>query len=110
MRDHIDEPFGAEQVAEHIGVSRRRLEQCIKEATGQTPYEFICSLRVEHAQQLIRDEALPLQDIAKACGFRDGRHLRKVFAKITGQTPSKFRQAIDEASGPALAWADTQRP
>lgn len=108
VRDRIHEPFGAEQLAEHVGISRRRLEQCVKEATGQTPYEFICSLRVEHAKQLIRDNEMKLSEVAKACGFRDSRHMRKVFAKFVGQTPSQFRQALVRGSASQDVDVDTE--
>jgi LacI family transcriptional regulator len=102
VRDHIGEMFGAEELARNLGITRRRLEQCIKDATGQTPYEFICALRVEHARQVMQEESLSLEEVAKTCGFRDARHLRKVFVKFTDQTPSDFRRQLaspwDDAS------------
>jgi len=94
IREHIGEMFGAEELARHLKISRRRLEQCIKEATNRTPYEFICSLRVEHAQGTMQEHSLTLEEVAKACGFRDARHLRKVFTKFNDQTPSDFRKQL----------------
>jgi AraC-like DNA-binding protein len=56
---------------------------------GTTCSEFIYSLRLDHAEHLVRRRALlgasrPLSDIAYACGFRDYAHFARKFRKRFG--------------------------
>ncbi len=94
VREHIHEAFGAEELARYLGITRRRLEQCVKAATHQTPYEFICALKVEHARQMLGNKNTSIHQIAKSCGLRDSGHLRKIFVKFTDQTPSAYRKQL----------------
>lgn len=91
IRDHMSEQFNAEQLATAIGLSRRRLEQCVKEATGRTPYDFICMMKIDRACKLMQEGSFTVEALAGLTGFRDGRHFREVFNKYTGITPSKYR-------------------
>lgn len=100
-REHLDEPFGAERLDEHAGLSRRQLEYRFHKCFGTTPYAIISKLRVERAMiKLKASNALSLSDIAAACGFSDLRHFRHSFERITGQSPAQFREENAVAAPP----------
>jgi LacI family transcriptional regulator len=93
VRDHIEEPFGVEALLNASGVSRRRLEYGFRTELGCTPHEYICQRRVERAKQmLLTSEHVSLRAVAEGCGFRDGRHLRRIFMRWTGQSPKQYGQ------------------
>ncbi len=94
-RDHVDEMFGVERFEKLLPVSRRRIEQLFQRVLGQTPYEYICHVRVIRAKELlVREEKMAIRDVAAACGFPDTQRLRLVFQRLTGKTPTDYRQGL----------------
>ena len=63
-----------------------------KAATGQTPYHYLMELRLAKAQSMLMDRALPLTDIALACGFSSHAHLSTAFRARFGVAPSAYRR------------------
>ena len=101
MREHLDEPIGIEQVAEHADVSRRRLEQRFRRTLGCSPHDYLCRLRIERAKELLRrPQAVKLQQVANACGFANVARLCVVFRRSTGQSPMTFRRTARQNSLP----------
>ena len=64
----------------------------IKQATGQTFIQLLTRIRLENAEQLLRDTALPVADIAAAVGYESSEHFIRTFRRHTGETPSTYRQ------------------
>jgi AraC family transcriptional regulator, positive regulator of tynA and feaB len=83
--------FGPGEVAAEMGISLRYLQKLFTQR-GSTCSEFIYSLRLNHAAQLLRRRASlgtnqPLSEIAHACGFRDYTHFARKFRHRFGQPP-----------------------
>ena len=64
----------------------------IKQATGQTFIQLLTAVRLENAEQLLRDTAMPVSDIASAVGYDSSEHFIRTFRKHVGLTPSGYRQ------------------
>lgn len=93
VRDHIDEPFGVERLPSVVPVSRRWLEVRFKQCLDCTPLEYIRRARVDRAKELLRSiTPYSMGQVAAAAGFTDAAHLRKVFHRVTGMTPSRYRR------------------
>lgn len=71
-------------MAEAAALSPRQLQRALKSTTGFTPHDLLKVLRV---QQSFRQEYLLL--------FADQSHFTHSFRKVTGYTPSRFKQAFD---------------
>ena len=63
-------------------------------ATGITPLEYQRQLRLERAAELLAGTGLTVEAVAARCGFRDPRHLRRLFADRYGRPPSEARAAL----------------
>ncbi|MCY0854617.1 helix-turn-helix transcriptional regulator [Cupriavidus sp. D39] len=50
------------------------------------------ALRLERARALLRDTALPLAQVAIACGFSDQSHFTHVFSRALGVSPGNWRR------------------
>lgn len=59
------------------------------------PYQYLLTLRVQHAQKLIKTGEYTFEEIAQYCGFSDASHFNKMFKKIMGETPGSFRNHLD---------------
>ena len=74
-----------------IGYSRIRLFSLFKDYTGQTPGEYLRGVRIEKAKELLAESSLTTAEIAKACGLGDPAHFCRLFRKMTGFTPIRWR-------------------
>jgi len=61
-------------------------------ATGRTPHEWLTKLRLERAQELMRNPKMPLTEIALAVGYQTPSAFSAAFRRDTGMTPSSFRR------------------
>jgi transcriptional regulator GlxA family with amidase domain len=89
--------FGVEQLAREVGLSRRQLQRRVRELTNETASEFIRTMRLERAAQLIDQKAGNVSEVAFMVGFRDPRHFSRVFQKYYGTPPSRW--AEDKENG-----------
>ena len=62
-----------------------------KESIGFTPLEFIQKKRIDHAQKLLLDEDLSVQEISTRVGFSDSHYFSRYFKKTTGFSPTEYR-------------------
>ncbi|MGA2254703.1 MAG: XylR family transcriptional regulator [Thermoguttaceae bacterium] len=93
MRDHLHEVFRLERVLEHLDVSRRLLHERFQHWLGHPPYEYLCSLRVERAKQLLSiPNRVKMRKIAAECGFSSAARMRLVFQRTTGMTPLEYHR------------------
>jgi AraC-like DNA-binding protein len=70
----------------------------LKRETGKTFSQFLNELRIEKSKKLLREETLPVLDIALAVGFNNQSYYSLVFKKLMRQTPLEFRKAPFSAS------------
>ncbi len=77
--------------------------QLIKQATGHTFIQLLTAVRLENAEQLLRDTPLPVADIASAVGYESTEHFIRTFRKHVGLTPSGYRQEKRTQYGAASA-------
>jgi len=78
-------------LARIAGMSERNLTRVFKRATGISIHDFRERLRVERARDLMRNPTLTLDAVAAACGFANGRQLRRVWTARYGEPPSAGR-------------------
>lgn len=83
--------FSLEEVARASGLSVSRLSHLFKEETGATVRGFVESLRLQHAEQLLRVTSLSVAEVAFACGFEDPFYFSNRFRRQTGVSPREYR-------------------
>lgn len=93
IRKEIAHLRTVEDVLALLGSSRRPLERRFRAALGQGIYEIMQEARIDYAKRLLVETDLKLIDIAAAAGFGDSRMLSVLFRRITGSTPSAWRQS-----------------
>jgi AraC-like DNA-binding protein len=69
-------------------------------ATGLSPHQYVLRVRIERAKIHLIDDRLSIAEVSKLVGFRTQEHFTKVFRRVVGVTPSKFREELaSDASG-----------
>ena len=94
IHDHLDEPFGIDQVVRATSISRRQLETRFRQVLGCTPYDYLSRRRTERVKQhLAAPGKVKLRTVAAVCGFPNVERMRLVFKRLTGMTPLAYHQA-----------------
>lgn len=81
--------FDKEQFAFAMNVSSSLLYKKIKALTDQSPTDFIKTVRLEHAMQLLKTKNYTITEISEMCGFASAGYFSTVFKKQFGFSPSE---------------------
>ena len=92
MENHIADPLSLKQLALLSSISPRQLNRIFIEKIGQSTMSVYRNLRLEKADNLVRQTVLSLTEIALATGFSSSAHFSKAFQEKYGSPPSFFRQ------------------
>jgi transcriptional regulator GlxA family with amidase domain len=79
-------------MATRSGLSERGFHRRFRRATGQAPADYIQSLRVEEAKQILETTDMPIDDIAGEVGYSEPSSFRAAFRKRVGISPSVYRR------------------
>jgi AraC family transcriptional regulator of adaptative response / DNA-3-methyladenine glycosylase II len=86
------QPVQLPDIAAKLGVTDRHLRRIFAAAHGVTPIDFLTTQRLLLAKQLLTDTALPVAEVALACGFESQRRFNAVFAERCRLSPSRLRR------------------
>jgi len=101
MEEHLEEPLTIPAIAARLKVSQRKLERLFRAHTGTSAVGHYRMLRLELARVMLTHTALPVRDVALACGFSSLSHFAKSFSAQFGKRPRDYREAWpDDASVP----------
>jgi DNA-binding response OmpR family regulator len=82
--------LSVEDLSRHVGMSRSSLYNKILELTGQTPVEFIRSVKLDRAAVLLEKSDMNVAQIAYSAGFSTPHYFAKSFKTKFGMLPSEF--------------------
>ena len=67
-----------------------------KNETGTTVRDYILNIRIKKAKELMKDNNYKIIDIAIAVGYQDASHFNRAFKNITGMSPNRYRQLLED--------------
>lgn len=92
---HIDdEDFSVEMLGKEIGMSRAQVHRKLRAITNQSASEFIRTFRLKRAEDLIRQDAGNIAEIAYQVGFNSQAYFTRCFQQQYGCTPSEYRKRL----------------
>lgn len=80
------------RMVKRAGLPERTFKRRFKGATGYAPVDYVQTLRVEEAKQMLERTSDPTDMIAHAVGYEDPAFFRRLFKRKTGVTPARYRQ------------------
>jgi AraC-like DNA-binding protein len=87
--ENLNQPLSLSELAGMTGLSMWRFATVFRQQVGVAPHRYICRLRLERAQALIR-EGVPAATAASEAGFYDQSHLSRHFKNVFGMTPGQY--------------------
>ena len=94
LRTHLTEDVDLEKLAKDSGLHPTYFHKLYTAAFAHTPAENLMRYRVRRAWQYLRDDNMPMAEIARRCGFSSQSYFCRTFKKYTSQTPSQYRQGL----------------
>ncbi len=94
IREHYMEDLSLTSLAAKYNISMGHLSRMIKEHLQVNFSDYIATLRIQRAKELLRDDSISIQEIGEIVGYNDYFYFTKVFKKIEGISPSKYRKSI----------------
>jgi len=91
IEEHYADRISIETLAQLINIGRRTFERRFKEATNNTPIEYIQRVRIEAAKKFFEASRKNVTEIMYDVGYTDTKAFRDIFKKITGLTPIEYR-------------------
>jgi transcriptional regulator GlxA family with amidase domain len=97
LADRLDETHTVGSLAERTHMSTRSFSRRFVAETGVPPMQWLTTQRILHARLLLETTDLPIDEIARQCGFGSATLLRHHFDAEVGVPPTRYRAAFARA-------------
>ncbi len=94
MEDNLLSPISTSDLADNAHLSVRQLERLFRTHFDDTPSSYYIKLRLERAQQLLKETHLRISEVSIACGFNTPAHFSRSYRNHFKYTPRDERKAV----------------
>ena len=94
MQDNLAEEIYLEHVAKKAGMSKFHFCRTFKDYLGMTPMQYLMVNRIKKAKSLMSNYGTTITSVIYKVGFNDISEFNRQFKKVTGMTPSAFRESL----------------
>lgn len=101
MEKRYAEKLTLDTLAGLAAVSKYHLAKKFKDCTGYSPGDYLITMRITRAKELLQYSDLPVANVAERVGFDNVSHFIQMFKHRTGQTPLAFRKTWRSGGDPS---------
>ena len=91
LPDHLHEDLSIEALAERAFMSPRNFARAFRAEVGLTPAAYVGGLRLERARLELESADVPVEEVARRCGFGTVETMRRTFRRRLHTSPSEHR-------------------
>ena len=96
--------FDLSEVANYSCMSKYHFCRIFSEVFGESPYQYISKIRVDHAKRLLITSKLSINDICESVGYTSVGSFSLLFRKKTGMSPTQYRSKLWSLSKDPLSY------
>ena len=89
-----DETFSCRNLARHVSMSEVHFRRLFTRMFGQTPNQYLTSMRLTLAKEKLLRTDETIQKIAQESGFGNQNYFSRAFRRETGMTPTDYRNSV----------------
>ena len=89
---HYDQPSPVAAMMSLSGLSERSFNRRFRQATGMSPIEYVLTLRLEEAKQILETSKVSVEAVAEMVGYQDAAFFTRKFQQRVGLTPAQYRR------------------
>jgi AraC family transcriptional regulator len=97
IQAHLAHALSRGELAAVTQTSPPHFAHLFKQATGQTPHQYVILCRMERAKHLLTETTLLLHEIGARVGYADHHHFTAIFRQHVGTTPKIYRDTTSGA-------------
>lgn len=94
FNEHYNEDISIESFASSLHMSTSWFIRNFKQYTGQTPMQYILSIRISHAENLLENTDYNLTEISRIIGYENPLYFSRIFKKQKGLSPSEYKKNL----------------
>ena len=94
LRSNLSENISVKAMADAAGFCERRFRQIFADVTGLQPRKYIEEMRINMAEELLRNTPFSISEISDKLGYSSQFHFSGAFRKSRGISPSQFRKSM----------------
>lgn len=94
IKAHYYEDITVEEIASHVGISRKYLFAVFKNSLGVSPKDYIVNYRMKKACYMLGDKLLPVGNVAYSVGYKDPLTFSRMFKEKIGMSPTEYRNNL----------------
>jgi transcriptional regulator GlxA family with amidase domain len=98
VSDNYHLPNPVTEMIEQSGLTPRTFKRRFRKATGYDPLDYVQTLRMEEAKQMLEATNDSIDTIASSVGYEDPNSFRRLFKRTTAISPSRYRQRFQTVS------------
>ena len=92
IAEHYAEAAPVAAMVRLSGLPERTFKRRFRHATGLGPLEYVHTVRLEEAKQMLEAENAPVETVAHAVGYEDAGFFNRLFRRKVGLTPGQYRR------------------
>jgi transcriptional regulator GlxA family with amidase domain len=92
IAQHYNEPAPVAAMVKLSGLPERSFKRRFQQATGMSPLEYVHTLRLEEAKQVLESSDTPIEAIANDVGYEDAGFFGRLFRRHVTMTPAQYRR------------------
>lgn len=92
IQNNLSKQIKIEDLCALTNSSPSLIGQCFKKETDKTIIEYVNTLKIDKAKQLLKESDLTITNISYDLGFNDMAYFNRVFKKLTGNSPNNYRK------------------
>lgn len=94
--DHIAEPVRVADLAAHAKMSASVFARAYSRLADESPYRTVQRLKLEAAKRFLLQDGLSVKECAARLGFSSEFHFSRLFKRLEGLSPTRYRHALTE--------------
>jgi AraC family transcriptional regulator len=91
---NLDREIALTALAKTAGMSAHYFSELFKQSVRISPHQYVLRRRIDRARKLLTDPAVTVFEAAVRSGFTDQSHFTKIFRRVMGVTPTRYRAAL----------------
>lgn len=96
MKENLEKQLTLSEIAHYIGYSTSQFSFIFRNSTGHSPLNYFNMLKIQRACQLLETTDMKINQICSKVGIDDNYYFSRLFTKVVGIPPKKYRQSISK--------------
>ena len=94
IREHYSTDISLAWVADEYGINPSYFSKKFKDETGVNFIDYLTEVRIGQAKELLSHTGLSVSAVSLRVGFKEAKYFSRVFASMTGEKPSEYRERM----------------